>query len=534
MPDSGRGVDAVPSARNGAFPTDLTAEEHRILAYASAIGSEFDFGLLARAMDAPEEELAEQLERLVHRGVLRERLGGERFGFVEEEFRARTYRSLTESRLRILHRKIAEALEAISPGPPETLYAELGRHYFLGKVTDKSLEYNRRAGERAREADEPDLAMHHFERVLLDLEHLPGDHAREEAETIQILGDLRFSVGDFPGADRHYSQALERAAGSDPGLTARLMLARAEIARENLDHSEAARGAIDARRLFEIAGDPVGVAQTHRLVARLAFARGAYVESLDENMRALELLEGNRDPRLLGRLSIDLGNSFALLGPDVHPIAVEWYQHAIDRLTRSGDWVELSRAYHNLAVAVGASHPQDGLEYLTRAREAADKAHDSRSAGWSLLSGVEMRLALGQLDEAERDNEQAARTLAQLADHLGLEQAEMNRGEVAERRGQWEEAERAYLAAIDQCRKFSLPADEAEVQYRLARLRSKTRDWAGAREAFDAAERLGLVEVRPNLAPVFQELRRTLDTAARPTEELPAPTDAATSDHPPL
>ncbi len=534
MPESGHGVVPPERPPSPTLPADLTPDELRILAYASAIGSEFSFPLLAKAMEAPEEELAEQLERLVHRGILRERLGGERFGFVEEEFRARTYRSLTESRLRILHRKIAEALEAISPGPPPELYAELGRHYFLGKVTEKSLEFNRRAGEQAREANEPDLAMHHFERVLLDLEHLPGDHARQEAETIQTLGDLRFSVGDFPGADRHYGRALERAAGSDPGLTARLMLARAEIAREGLDSEAAARGAIDARRLFEIAGDPVGVAQTHRLVARLSFARGDYGESLDENMKALELLEGNRDPRLLGRLSIDLGNSFALMGPEVHPIAVEWYQHAIDRLSRSGDWVELSRAYHNLAVAVGESHPQDGIEYLARAREAAEHAHDPRSAGWSLLSGVEMRLSLGQLDEAERDNEQAARGLAQLSDSLGGEQAELNRGEIAERRGQWEEAERAYRSAIELCRQFHLDADESEVQFRLARLRSKTRDWAGAREAFEAAERLGLAEVRPNLAPVFEELRRTLAAAARASEAAPVVAETVSSDHPPL
>jgi tetratricopeptide (TPR) repeat protein len=517
-----------------ALPADLSPDQLRILAYASAIGSEFDFPLLVKAMEANEEELAEQLERLVHRGILRERLGGEKFGFVEEEFRARTYRSLTESRLRILHRKIAEALEALSPGPPPELYADLGRHYFLGKVTEKSLEYNRRAAEQAREADEPERAMHHLERVLLDLEHLPGEHAREEAETVQSLGDLRFSVGDFPGADLLYSRALERAAGSDPGLTARLMLARAEIAREGLDGEGAARGALDARRLFEMAGDAVGVAQTHRLMARISFARGAYVESLDENMRALELLEGNPDPRLLGRLSIDLGNSFALLGPEVHPIAIEWYQKAIDRLSRTGDWVELSRAYHNLAVAVGESHPQDGIEYLGRAREAAERAHDARSAGWALLSGVEMRLSLGQLDEAERDNEQAARALKQLTDYLGMEQVDMNRGQIAERRGQWDEAEQAYKAAIEECRKFGLSADESEVLFRLARLRSKTRDWAGAREAFEAADRLGLIEVRPNLATVFQELRRTIELGSRVGETTTPPAEGAASDHPPL
>jgi tetratricopeptide (TPR) repeat protein len=534
MPDrEGGAVHAVEQSASP-LPGGLTAEEHRILAYASAIGSEFGFQLLVAAMGANEEELAEHLEGLVHRGILRERIGGDRFTFTEEEFRARIYRSLTESRLRVLHRKIAGALESICPGPPADLYSDLGRHYFLGKVTDKSLEYNRKAAEQARNVDEPERSIHHFERVLLDLASLPGDHHREEAETTQTLGDLYYSLGNFRRADRYYGQALDKAGTREPGLTARVLLARSEIARENLELDAAARGALEARQLFEAEGDPVGVAQTHRLVARLAFQRGDYTESLDQNIHALELLEGNRDPRLVGRLSIDMGNSFALLGPEVRPIAIEWYERAIEKLSGAGDWVELSRAYHNLAVSMGESHPLDGLDYLTKAREAADRAHDSRSAGWSLLSGVEMRLTLGQMDEAERDNEQASRLLQHLGDDLGLEQVELNRGEIAERRGQWDEGERGYTGAIERCRKFGLTADEAEALYRLARLRSKTRDWAGAREAFAASEQLGLVAVRPNLATAFEELRRVLAEGGRGGETSPTGSPNPAPEHPPL
>jgi tetratricopeptide (TPR) repeat protein len=521
MPDRGGATEAEEPAA-GLLPGSLSAEDHRLLAYASAIGSEFDFQLLTAATGIAEEELAEELERLVHRGYLRERVGGDRFAFAEEEIRARIYRSLTESRLRVLHRKIAAAMETLGgPGGPEQ-YADLGRHYFLGKVPEKSLEYNRRAAEQARGMDEPIRAVHHYERVLLDLASLPGDHRRETTETLQTLGDLYYSISDFAGSDRYYSDALEKTPIDEPGLTARLLLARAEIARESLEGDSAARGAVEARRLFETAGDTVGVAQTYRLVARLAFQRGDYQEALDANMCALELLEGNHDPRLIGRLSIDIGNAFALLGPDVRSIAVEWYERAIDRLARAGDWVELSRAYHNMGVLVGDAQPQDGLEYLTRAREAADRAQDARSSAWSLLSGVEMRLGLGQIEEAHRDNDQAARLLQRLSDDLGLEQVTLNRGEIAERRGQWDEAEKQYLAAIADCQRFRLKADESEVQFRLARLRSKTRDWAGARAAFARAGELGLVSVRPNLAGAYRELQRVLEAEDASASERPA------------
>jgi len=511
---------------------NLTAEQHRILAYASAIGPEFEFPLLVASMGMDEEALAEQIERLVHLGILKERPGGDRFGFVEEEFRARVYRSLTESRLRVLHRKIAQVLEEMSPNPSAATVGELGRHYFLGKVPEKSYQFNHRAAELARAEDEPEVAAHHLQRVLLDLAALGGDRQREHAEVAEALGDLYYSTGDFPAADRYYGEALERLGSEEPRIRARLLLARAEVARENLDVEGAVRGALDAQKLFGQADDRLGVAQTYRLLGRIEFQRGAYREALDESMRALDQLGAVRDPRFLGRLSIDIGNSFALLGPEVRSVAIEWYERAVDRLHQVGDWAELARAYHNLGVSVGETRPQDGLEYLERARDAGEKGHDTRSTAWALLSGVEMRLALGQLEEAERDNEQASRLLARLRDDLGTEQVLSNRGLIAERRGQWEDAGRAYEDAAEMCRRLTLPADEAEVELYLARLRHKTRDLEGARAAFRIAARLGLPQAKPHLATAFEELGRQLGEIPD-REPTTSPTVPVGTTHPP-
>jgi len=494
----------------------LTPEQHRILAYASAIGSEFDFPLLVAAMGVEEEALAERLEELVHEGILTERAGGDRFAFAEEAFRARIYRSLTESRMRVLHRKVAEAMERAYPDPPLSVIAELGRHFFLGKVGEKSRSYNRRASDAAREADDPETAAHYLERVEIDLAALPDDHRRELAEVDSALGELYYSIGNFASADRFFTNALQRLGTDEPRIRGAVLLARAEIAREGLDVEAATRQAVEAQMLFEQVGDRLGRAQTFRLLGRLYFQKGAYREALDENMRALDALEESKDARLLGRLAIDIGNSFALLGPAVRDEAVAWYERAIRGLKGVGDWVDLSRAYHNLGVLVGEKRPQDGLDHLERARDLGERAHDSRSTGRALLSGVEFRLALGQLEEATRDNEQAGRILERLSDDLGLEQVEQNRGMIAEKQGQWEDAEHSFERAIAMCRRHHLPADEAEALFYLARLRLKTRNLDGAREAIDAAGRLGIAEMRPSLAPGFAELKAQLERASEP------------------
>ena len=228
MPDA-PAEEVATSAEASRFER-LTPEQHRILAYASSIGSEFDFGLLVAAMGVGEELLAEQLERLVHLGILRERAGGDRFSFAEEEFRARIYRSLTESRLRVLHRKIAEAMERMYPTPSPEVVAELGRHFFLGKVPEKSGVYNRRASENARAADDPESAAHSLERIRVDLESVPGGRPHDLAEVDEVLGVLYYSVGNFAAADRYFTEALERLGGDEPRIRARLLLARGEIA----------------------------------------------------------------------------------------------------------------------------------------------------------------------------------------------------------------------------------------------------------------------------------------------------------------
>ena len=169
---------------------ELSPDQMRILAYASAVGREFDFRLLVAAMEQDEERLAEQLERLAHLGILRERVGGDRFSFTQDDTRARIYQSLTASRLRVLHRKIADAMARLYPKPPPEILPELGRHYFLGKVPDKSFAFNRQAAALAREDDQPETAAHHLERARIDLRSLPGNQTAEEAALDAELGDL--------------------------------------------------------------------------------------------------------------------------------------------------------------------------------------------------------------------------------------------------------------------------------------------------------------------------------------------------------
>lgn len=526
---------AVPSAEVGeasplAVLDRLDADERRVLAYASAIGREFDFSLLVAAIGGEEEPLAELLEKLVHIGVLRERSGGDRFGFSLDEVRARIYQSLTASRLRVLHRKIAEAMETLHPEVPEEVVSELGRHYFLGKVPEKAFEFNRRAADLSELAGDPEEAAHHLERARIDLKSLSGDHRLAEADLAERLGNVYYGMGDTRAADRLYREGLDLVGSRASKVRARLLLARAEVARENREVSVATRGARQALEMFSTLGDLSGVASVHRVLGRIHFHSGRYQEALEEEIQALDLLERSKDQKILGRLCTDLGNTFSMMGPDLRSDAIDWYERAIDHLVEVGDWVEVARAHLNLGITLGETDPSGGLEELGRAREYAERAHELRLAGWALFSGVEMRLSLGQLEAAEWENQQAGRLLERADDPLGHQQVAMNAGLIHERRGQWEEAERSYQQAVDRARTLELAPEAAESHYHLARLRFKTRDLAGARAAYDLARLGNLPGLKPNLVPGFEELGRQLAHADATARSAASPDTTNTKD----
>jgi tetratricopeptide (TPR) repeat protein len=508
----------------------LDADQRRVLSYASAIGREFDFSLLVAAVGGDEEQLAELLEGLVHLGVLRERSGGDRFGFALDEVRAKIYQSLTASRLRVLHRKIAEAMEHLHPEVPEEVVSELGRHYFLGKVPEKAYEFNRRAADLAELAGDPEEAAHRLERARIDLKSLEGDHRLAEADLAERLGNVYASMGDMRGADRLYREGLDLVGARASKTRARLLLARAEVARENREVAAATRGARQALEMFSTLGDLGGVASVHRILGRILFHSGRYRDALEEEMQALDLLQRANDQKILGRLCIDIGNSFSMMGPELRSDSIDWYERAIDHLVEVGDWVEVARAHLDLGITLGETDPTGGLEELSRAREYAERAHELRLAGWALFAGVEMRLALGQLEAAEWENQQAGRLLERAADPLGQQQVAMNSGLIHERRGQWEEAEAALGLAIQRAQSLELAPEAAESLYHLARLRFKTRDIAGARSAYELARLGDLPGLKPSLAAGFEDLGHQLARADATTSAASASESPNTSD----
>lgn len=491
-------------------------EERRVLTYASALGKEFDFPLLLAATGLDEERLADLVERLVHKGILRERPGGEHFIFLQEELRGQVYRELTESRARVVHRKIAEAYEKLYPEPPREIVPELGRHFFLGMVHDRSFLYNRRAAALARESLAPEVAAHHLERARADLKEMPGDHRKEEAELLRDLGNLYFYMADDARADQAYEEGLARAPTEELALRGTLLLARAEVARQTEALVAARKAAEGAMELLEKAGgNRRGIARVHRLLSRIDFGEGRYADALLHGEKALEVLGPHGDIREVAHCHIEIGNVLSQMGGKGNlERSLEYYRKSIETLSRAQDYREMARAHNNLAVALGSSDPADALGHLEKARTYAERAHDRRMVGWALFNSVEFRVNLGQMDQAERDNAEARRILERMSDPLALEQVTMNEGILAQHRQRYPEAEAAYRRALAMAQEIQLPPEMAEMRLRLASLYADWGQIERARDEIVQAEAAKIDDLRPPLVPLHEEVRRKIGPPA--------------------
>jgi tetratricopeptide (TPR) repeat protein len=504
------------SARAGAVLSKLSDADRRLLSHAAVLGKSFQFDPLYRAAGGDEEKLVESVDALVHSGILKD-LGGESYEFANEELWRETYNSMSDGRRRILHRKAAEVYEKLYPKPTPNVIPELGRHFYLGKVHDKSLLYNRYAATLAMNAFSPDVAIHYLERARDDLAALPGDHRLEEADVLKEIGEQYGAIGDDARADEFYGESIGKLLEGEETLRALLLLLRAHTANELDKLGLARQHSAEAIRLLEKVGHKKGLARAHLSLGRAAYTEGRFDVAMKEMETTLGLLDPEKDAKEVALCYINLGNIHAGVDdPSEHLRAIEFYRKAIHALETLQDFKALAKAHNNLAVAMGSSQPREALNEFVKARKYAEKGKDRRFQGWILFNSVEPLLALGQDDEAAQNNEEARKLLSRFNDEAGMQQVALNDGMLAQRRRSYAESERAYLDSLKLAEALNYPQVTAEVLVRLATMYA---DWGRKDEATKAISRireLGEEKLDPVMKAVYDDLRIRNSLASKP------------------
>jgi len=237
----------------------LDQEALDLVGMAAVIGRAFGFELLVRVSRQDEERVLRSLDALWRRRIVREVRAG-RYDFSHDKLREVAYEALSLTRRRLLHRYVAEALEAESAGDAAGLSGTLAYHYDRAGFPERAIQNYQRAAQEALALYAHEEALGAYHRALALLEDVPASRSmdpwRQElaAHLLEGIGDALTVKGDHEAAERRFAGALEHHQESDGVARARLWrkLGVTHVARyryhEALEAFEAAESALGPER----------------------------------------------------------------------------------------------------------------------------------------------------------------------------------------------------------------------------------------------------------------------------------------------
>ncbi len=504
--ESGRDLVELLRTRLRSLPDD----QRRLLAYASALGKEFDFHELAAASEESEERLSENLDRLVQFGLVREK-GEEVYEFVSEVIRADVYAELTETRRRILHRKITNALESRDGS---NLF-ELARQSYLGREDAKALEYNRRAAERAAQTFAYETAVVHLDRAYEAAQRLAKRDLALEVRLQVELGRFLDELGRLRQSEEVLIDAVARARAT-PAAIGELPLALLGLAQTRSDLSEFLSSkelALEAFGRLEQSGTPRERMAAHRILGIASWRLGDSAEAERQQREQIAIAEEVGTPVERGHARIDLANTLLLQTAGRDAEALDLYRSAAELFGLGEDHAARSRVLMNRALhEYSQGRMTQALASITEALESAERSRSPIWIGYCCLNLGQFQLDRHDPKAAATYIDRAAGLLEPLGDRLAAQQIAMIRGMIAEEEGRFDDAQSLLESGRTIAEQLQMSAEVAEMQFRIAHLALRRGDRGAARSALDAALAADIRNRRIDLVAQVDELERALSS----------------------
>ncbi|MDR7555822.1 MAG: BTAD domain-containing putative transcriptional regulator [Armatimonadota bacterium] len=188
-------VQAVIAARL----TQLTLSTRELAHLAAAIGRDFGFELLREASDLDEAELVRALDELWQRRIVREH-SGDAYDFSHDRIREVAYAEVSPPRRRLLHRRIAQALEILHASDLDRVSAHLAAHWEHAGQPTRAIEFYERAARMANNVCASEEAIRDYGKALALLQQLPQSLERDRREL-----DLHLALTSPLNAARGYA-----------------------------------------------------------------------------------------------------------------------------------------------------------------------------------------------------------------------------------------------------------------------------------------------------------------------------------------
>ena len=159
----------------------LSGEARQAAEIAAAVGRDFRFDILAAASDLEEDSLVRALDELWRRQIVRVQ-GEEGWDFTHDRIREVAYSGIGPARRRLVHRRIAQAMELLFADRQDEVGATIAMHLERGGQPARAIPFLERAAAVATRVLASEEAARCLTQALSLLAALPAGRERDEKE----------------------------------------------------------------------------------------------------------------------------------------------------------------------------------------------------------------------------------------------------------------------------------------------------------------------------------------------------------------
>lgn len=209
----------------------LSSEARELVQLAATMGRNFSFAVLEQASDVTEETLINALDELWQRHIVREQTKGsaeagpgtpsQDFDFSHDLLREVAYAEVSPIKRRLLHGRVARALEHVYANSLDGISARLAAHFEQAGQPLKAIAFYERAADVARELSASEEEIRLLRRALsLLAEQAPSAERDQQELTLQYaLSAPLNAVKGYPSVELEEALRRVRSLGETLGQT---------------------------------------------------------------------------------------------------------------------------------------------------------------------------------------------------------------------------------------------------------------------------------------------------------------------------
>ena len=427
------GIDAIIQKRLDHVPK----ADQELLQLAALHGRELDLKLIEALRG--KTDLEAWLSICSNSAVIEVTSGDWRFS--HDKLRLGAIANIGDAERPDMHRRVAEAIEAVYPDTPEQAFV-LAKHWGQAGDVVKERDYSHQAGEYFLQVSAFDEAIACFDRTL-ELYELQDDSPEIEeirADLLVKLGEASYWIGDSDSATGQLESGLEkfRRLNLQSGA-ARALMYLGNVKTAQGEFADAQSNYESSLETYRALDERLGEGMVLGQFANLLVEQGNYDDARPYYQQSLEIARELGDERGVDKAIGGLGQLAFAQGD--YAGATNYYQQTLEICRKTGQRHREGTALLNLGAAAGSQE-----DFVSSMQYFEESVKIMRTVGAKRLLALALD-NLGVLAEIQEDFDGAIGYFEQSLDitrSIGNRHAEAltlcNLGNVARRKGDQSEA----------------------------------------------------------------------------------------------